>query len=151
MPEPSFVGSVNNKDVSLGAKEDEEGIILGDLSFDLENPQVDFFDRFGAVTGYATNHQAALNYSVSGVVSDKDAGLNVATFTAAVTLANDDFFSVEQDNGNTDETYHGIKFKDDSPAVTSAIRLVGVSGTQPQGGARTIDLSLNRPLGLVIS
>lgn len=149
MPSPTFVGSVASKDVSLGAGADEEGIILGDLSFDLENPQVDFFDRFGAVTGYATNHQAAINYSVSGVVSDKDAGLNVATFTAAVTLANDDFFSKEQDNANTDETYNGIAFKDSN--VTSAIRLVGVSGTQPQGGARTIDLSLNRPLGLVIS
>lgn len=149
MPSPTFVGSVASKDVSLGAGADESGIILGDLSYDLENPQVDFFDRFGAVTGYATNHQAAINYSVSGVVSEKNAGLNVATFTAAVSLANDDFFSVEQDNANTDETYNGIKFKDSG--VTSAIRLVGVSGTQPQGGARTIDLSLNRPLGLVIS
>lgn len=149
MPTPSFVGSVSSSDVSLGAGADESGIILGDLSYDLENPQVDFFDRFGAVTGYATNHQAAINYSVSGVVSDKDAGLNIATFTAAVSLANDDFFSKEQDNANTDETYNGVVFKDSN--VTSAIRLVGVSGTQPQGGARTVDLSLNRPLGLVIS
>ena len=149
MPTPSFVGSVNSTDVSLGAGADESGIILGDLSYDLENPQVDFFDRFGAVTGYATNHMAAINYSVNGVVSSKAAGLNVATFTAAISLNNDDFFSKEQDNANTDETYNGVVFKDSN--VTSAIRLVGVSGTQPQGGARTVDLSLNRPLGLVIS
>ncbi len=135
MPTPSFVGSVSSSDVSLGAGADESGIILGDLSYDLENPQVDFFDRFGAVSGYATNHQAAINYSVNGVVSSKAAGLNIATFTAAITLANADFFA------SANSTHNGMNFED------SEIRLVGVSGTQPQGGARTIDLSLNRPLG----
>ena len=135
MPSPSFVGSVNSTDVSLGAGADESGIILGDLSYDLENPQVDFFDRFGAVSGYATNHQAAINYSVNGVVSDKDAGLNVATFTAAITLANADFFA------SASATHNGIDF------TGAEIRLVGVSGSQPQGGARTVDLSLNPPRG----
>ena len=135
MPTPSFVGSVTGKDVSLGAGADEDGIILSDFSYDLENPQVDFFDRFGAVSGYATNHQAALNYSVSGIVSDKDAGLNIATFTAAITLANKDFFA------SASSTHNGIDFS------SSEIRLTAVSGSQPQGGARTVDLSFNRPLG----
>ena len=135
MPTPAFVGSVNSTDVSLGAGADESGIILGDLSYDLENPQVDFLDRFGAVTGYATNHQAAINYSVNGVVSSKAAGLNIATFTAAISLNNADFFA------SASSTHNGIDF------AGAEIRLVGVSGSQPQGGARTIDLSLNRPLG----
>jgi hypothetical protein len=75
MPTPAFVGTALGADVSIGAGADETGILLTDLSYDLENPQVDFLDRFGAVIGYS----------------------------------------------------------------------------QPQGGARTIDLTLNRPLGLVIS
>ncbi len=139
MPSPSFVGTALGADVSVGAGNDETGILLSDLSYDLENPQVDFLDRFGAVTGYATNHQAAINYSVSGVVSDKDAGLNVATFTAAIELGNKEFFA------SASSTYNNINF------ATADTRLTGVSGSQPQGGARTIDLSLNRPLGLVIS
>ena len=135
MPTPAFVGSVNSTDVSLGAGADESGIILGDLSYDLENPQVDFLDRFGGVTGYATNYAAAINYSVNGVVSSKAAGLNIATFTAAISLNNADFFA------SASSTHNGIDF------AGAEIRLVGVSGSQPQGGARTIDLSLNRPLG----
>ena len=135
MPTPAFVGSVNSTDVSLGAGADESGIILGDLSYDLENPQVEFLDRFGGVTGYATNYAAAINYSVNGVVSSKAAGLNIATFTAAISLNNADFFA------SASSTHNGIDF------TGAEIRLVGVSGSQPQGGARTIDLSLNRPLG----
>lgn len=139
MPSPSFVGTALGADVSVGAGNDETGILLSDLSYDLENPQVDFLDRFGAVIGYGTNHAASLNHSLSGTVSDKDAGVNVLTFTASVELANKEFFA------ESSSTYNGLNF------ATADTRLVSVSGSQPQGGARTIDLTLNRPLGLVIS
>ena len=139
MPSPTFVGTALGADVSIGAGADETGILLSDLSYDLENPQVDFFDRYGGTIGYATNHSAALNVSLSGQVSDKDAGVNVLTFTASCELANKEFFA------SANSEYNALNF------ATADTRLVSVSGSQPQGGARTIDLTLNRPLGLVIS
>ena len=139
MPTPSYVGTTLGDDVSVGAGADETGILLSDLSYDLENPQVDFLDRFGGVVGYATNHQAAINMSLSGQVSAKGSGVNVLTFTASVELANKEFFA------SANSEYNAIDF------ASADTRLVSVSGSQPQGGARTVDITLNRPLGLVIS
>ena len=45
MPSPTFVGTALGADVSIGAGADETGILLSDLSYDLENPQVDFLDQ----------------------------------------------------------------------------------------------------------
>lgn len=139
MPTPSYVGTALGPDVSVGAGDDETGILLSDLSYDLENPQVDFTDRFGGVVGYATNHSASINMSLSGTVSNKSQGINTLTFTASVELANKEFFA------SANSEYYGFNF------ATADTRLVSVSGSQPQGGARTVDISLNRPLGLVIS
>ena len=138
MPTPSYVGTALGADVTVGAGSAETGILLSDLSYDLENPQVDFFSRFGSVVGYATNHAAALNYSLSGQVSDKDAGVNVLTFTASVELANKEFFA------SANSEYNALNF------AAADSRLVSVSGSQPQGGARTGDINLNIPLGLFI-
>ena len=140
MAAPSYVGvGVNSTDITIGAGADETGILLGDLSYDLENDSVPFTDRFGGRIGVAINHDAALVYSLDGTVTDKDAGVNVLTFTAACSLANIDFFA------SSSATYNGLNFN------SRETRLVSVSGSQPQGGARTVSMTLERPIGFNIA
>ena len=140
MATPSYVGvGVNSTDITIGASSDETGILLGDLSYDLENDAIEFRDRYNGRIGYAVNHDAALVYSLSGTVTDKDGGVNVLTFTAAASLANIDFFA------SSASTYNGLDFAD------RETRLVSVSGSQPQGGARTGDMTLERPIGFNIA
>mgnify|MGYP003149764084 FL=1 len=141
MATPSYVGvGINATNVTIGAEFDESGVLLGDLSYDLQNDAVEFRDRYSGRIGYAVNHDAALVYSLTGcTVTDKDAGLNVLTFTAAVTLANADFFA------SSGSSHNGLDFAD------REIRLASVSGSQPQGGARTVDMTFERPIGFNIA
>ena len=103
MPAATFVGfSGTPGDLSIGATSEESGILLGDIDYSHDNPRVDFMDRFGGLIGYARNHNSQLNMTVNGEVDDKDAGVNVASFTATATLANDDFFaSTTSKNGRS--------------------------------------------------
>lgn len=137
MPAPDFIGSVNTTDASIGLGADETGIIVDSMDMDLDNPEIAFLDRFGGETGYAVNYNPKLNFTLSGEVSDKDAGVNVITFTALASIANSDFFE------STAGTYHGLDFD----TAGAEVRLTSVSGSQPRGGARTITANLSRPLG----
>ena len=140
MATPSYVGAnITSTDVTIGAGADETGILLGDFSADLENPEVVFQDRYGGEIGAAVNYDPKLNYSVDGEVSDKDAGLNVATFTAAVSLANVDFFA------SATSSHHGLDF------ASADARLIGASFSQPRSGARTLSLNIRRPIGFAFS
>ena len=140
MPAATFVGvGVSATDVSIGASADETGILLGDIDYSHDNPRVDFVDRFGGVIGFARNHNSQLNLTVNGEVDDIDAGVNVASFTAAATVANENFFA------SATETYNTINY-----AAADTI-LDSVSGSQPRGGARTITLNYIRPIGFAVS
>lgn len=135
MPAPSYIGSVNSTDATIGAGADETGILLNDLSVELENPEVVFRDRYSGETGYAVNFNPKLNYTVSGEVTDKDAGINVMTFVAAATPANEEFFA------SSTSTHNGIDF------ASADCRLTGANCAQPAGDARTITVNISRPLG----
>ena len=141
MATPSYVGvGINSTDVTIGAGADETGVLLGDLSYDLQNDAVEFRDRYSGRIGYAVNHDAAIVLSLSGcTVTDKDGGLNVLTFTAAASVTNADFFAA------TGSTYNGLDF------AAAETRLASVSGSQPQGGARTVDMTFERPIGFNIA
>lgn len=140
MPTPSYVGdTVNGTDATVGAGSDETGILVGDIDWSLDNPRVDFMDRYGGIVGKATNYNPTLSLTINGEVTDKDAGINVQTFVAGATIANEDFFAA------SGSTYHGIDFS------TATSVLEDASGSQPREGARTITTVFNRHLGLTIT
>ena len=111
---------------------------MGDFSYTHENDAVEFRDNFGGRMGFALNHDAAITYSVNGTVSSKAAGVNIAAFTAAATLANEDFMA------SAGSTYNTINY------ASADTILTGVSGNQPQGGGRTVTLEYLRPQGFSI-
>lgn len=140
MPAASFVGfSGTPGDISVGATSAETGILLGDMDYTHDNPRVDFFDRYGGIIGVARNHNAMLTLNINGEMKDIDAGLNVASFTAAATIANEEFFAASV------STYNTLDYAN-APTL-----LDSVSGSQPRGGARTVSLSYFRPIGLQTS
>ena len=137
MPAPTLAGGTAFAayDITIGATAAETGILVGDISFTIDNPMVEFFDRWGGVIGKAVNHNASVQLDIQGEVSDSDAGVNVANFTAAATVGNDATFE-----GSTD-TYHGIDFSGTSFWLTAA------SGSQPRGAGRDVSLSYTKHLG----
>ena len=137
MPAPAYIGSTETSDPTIGAVYEEAGILIGDSSYSVGNPQIEFLDRWGGVIGKATDFNGSVSISVSGEVNDGTTGVNAATFKAAATLANDGSFESATD------TYHGLVF------TSSVIALTEASGTQPRGGARTVDLTYMRHMGLV--
>ena len=143
MPAPDYQGSASGAgtgEESIGAGADEVGIYLGDMSYSIDNPEVEFLDRWGGVIGAAIGHNASLTLDITGEVSDIDAvgGIGVQDYESAATIANDDFFA------ETGSTYHGINFATNT--VPYVLR--SASGDQPRGGARTISCSFIRRIGM---
>lgn len=140
MPAPSFTGFAGAQgDVSIGATSAETGIHIGDSDWSVDNPMVEFFDRWGGVIGKAVNFNSSLSLTINGEVSDKDAGVNVATFTAAATVANENSFAA------TGNTHHGIDFS------VAEIYLTAASGGQPRGAGRTVSLTYMKNIGALVT
>ena len=134
MPAPSYSGTTAASDPTIGVTTAESGILVTDFSYSLENESVWFRDRWGGRIGRATDHDAALAYTLTGDVSDETAGVNLAAFDVAATLANEEFFA------SASSTHHALDF------TTADTMLNGASGSAPAGSARTVTLEYIRPL-----
>lgn len=148
MPAPTFVGDTltNADDVSTGVTTEEAGILTGDIDYSIDNPKVEFMDRYGGIVGKAVNHNATLSLTITGEVLDVDAtdAITLQTYTAAATLVNGDFFA------SSGSTHHGIDFLNGAGADSDFV-LDDASGSQPRGGARTVSCTFLRHLGLTIA
>ena len=131
---PTYSGTTATSDPTIGVTTAESGILITGFDYSVENDSVWFRDRWGGRIGRATNHDAALNYTFTGEVSDGSAGVNLASYTAAATIANEDFFA------SSGTTHHGLVF------TTADTMLNGASGSAPAGAARTVTLEYIRPI-----
>ena len=140
MPTPSYIGdTVSGTDASIGLGSEEVGVLIGDASYTVDNPRIEFMDRFAGVIGEAVNFNPLLTQEFSAEVLANDSGLITHTYTAAASLANDGFF--EGDDG----TYNGIDFS------TGTLLLGSAAGAQPRGEKRTIDYGYFKRPGLTIT
>jgi hypothetical protein len=138
MPAPTLTGeakAATSPDAKIGAGSDESGIFLDNFDGDLQNPAVEFFDRYGAPVGEAIGHAASLAYRVNGEIADLSTGVLSATFIAAMTLANNSMFA------DTGTTMHGVDFS------SADIALRDAQYTQPRGNPGAVTLNALRRLG----
>ncbi len=134
MPSPNYTGDTAiGSDASIGLTTSETGIINEGMSYAHENESVWFRDRYSGRIGRANDHDAAVTYSLAGSVSAKNSGVNVATYVAAATIANEDYFA------SSSSTYNALSYS------TSDTILDAVSGDQPAGDVRTVTLEYIRP------
>ncbi len=97
MPAPTYV---NNSGMQKGVKNDETAIKVESVEWSIEDPKEYSFDRYGGHDGFAHGFNPSVTITVSGEVSDEDAGLCIAQFGTAITFANETN-ALQADSGTT--------------------------------------------------
>ena len=85
MPSPTYVDSTG---MQKGVENAETGIKVESVEWTIEDEKIYSFDRFGGHDGFAHNFNPSITISVSGEISDENAGLPISQYGTAVTFAN---------------------------------------------------------------
>ena len=134
MPSPSYVQAAG---MQKGVKTAESGIKIDSFDTSISDEKALAYDEYGGVCGFAYNFNPSITISITGEVSDENAGLCIAQYGAALTIANANNAKLTDPIGTdstADSAYAGI-------ASTGVFYLEDISFSESRDGFRTLSLT----------
>ena len=86
MPAPTYVDGSSG--MLKGVESAETGIKVESIEWSIDDPKEYSFDRYGGHDGFAHGFNPSVTITVSGEISNENAGVPIAEFGTAITFAN---------------------------------------------------------------
>ena len=86
MPSATYIDGASG--MQKGIANSETGIKIDSLEHSIDDPKSYSFDENGSADGFCHNYNPSITITISGEVSDENAGLCLSQYGTAITFAN---------------------------------------------------------------
>tara|TARA_R110000824_G_scaffold56954_2_gene155366 strand:- start:694 stop:1122 length:429 start_codon:yes stop_codon:yes gene_type:complete len=134
MPAPTYVSTSG---MQKGVETAESGIKIDSIDWSISDEKALAYDRYGGVCGFAHGFNPSVSISISGEISDEEAGLPISQYGTAITIANANNAKLTDPMGadtTADTAFAGV-------AATGGYYLEDISFSESRDGFRSLSLT----------
>ena len=135
MPTPQYIDAADGLRKGVGSV--ESGIKVDSVEHSISDPKTYSFDKNGSADGFCHNYNPSITITVSGEVSNENAGLCLAQYGTAITFANANNAKLTDPIGSDsteDSAFAGVE-------STGGFYAESVSFSESRDGFRTMTIS----------
>ena len=135
MPTPQYIDAASGLQKGVGSV--ESGIKIDSLEHSIDDPKTYSFDKNGTADGFCHNYNPSITITVSGEVSDENAGLCLSQYGTAITFANVNNAKLTDPTGSgasADTAFAGVE-------ATGGFYAESVSFSESRDGFRTLSIT----------